>query len=107
MANHTRILAVCESGEDRSVAFATLLKKRGYDNVLNCGITKVQPDTFAMLAKWADVIYVTADRSVWRQIPQLFRAKSVFVDIGYDVWQTPFDPRLKQVLQKKIDQLGL
>ena len=108
MKKHSRILAVCEKGEDRSVAFATFLKHdKKYDNVLNCGIDTVLPDTFAMLAKWADTIYVVADRTVWMRIPQLFRSKSIFVDVGPDIWRSPSDPRLKQLIRKKVEQLGL
>lgn len=108
LSKHARILTVCEAGEDRSVAFATILKhEHGYDNVLNCGIKKVLPDTFAMLAKWADVIYVTADRTVWRRVPPIFRAKATFVNFGFDIWQNPSDPRLLQLARKKADELGL
>jgi len=102
------ILTVCEAGEDRSVAFATLLKHdRGYTNVLNCGIAKTSPDTFAMLAKWADLMLVTADKTVWRRVPPIFRSRAKFVDIGFDIWQNPSDPRLIQICRKKIEELGL
>lgn len=108
LGKHARILVVCEAGEDRSVVFATLLKKEhGYDNVLNCGIAKTMPDTFAMLAKWADRIFVPADMTVWRRIPHTFRAKAKFINIGFDIWQSPCDPRLIQICRKEITKLGL
>ena len=108
MDKGTRILAVCEAGEDRSVAFANELKhNRGYDNVLSCGIANVHPDTFTMLGRWADKIYVVADPTVWKRIPHTFRAKATFVDIGFDIWRTPTDSRLVRIVKKKCDELGL
>jgi hypothetical protein len=105
---NARILAVCEAGEDRSAAFATELKHhRGYNNVLNCGITNVDMDTFAMLAKWADVIYVVADPTVWRRIPATFKGKAKFVDVGFDIWHSPTDVRLLRIIREKCDALGL
>lgn len=102
------ILTVCESGEDRSVCFATILKHdKHYTNVLNCGIEKTTPQTFAMLARWADRIFVTADRTVWRRIPVSFRRKATFVDIGKDVWYSPVAPELKKICREKIEELGL
>lgn len=108
MKKTSAILAVCEAGEDRSVAFAFELKHgRGYTNVLNCGIQKVTLATFAMLAKWADKIYVVADPTVWRRIPHTFRAKATFVNIGFDIWHSPDNSQLKQIMRKECDKLGL
>lgn len=108
MNKGTRILAICEAGEDRSVAFTWELKHhRGYDNVLNCGISNVHPDTFAMLAKWADEIYVVADPTVWREIPHTFRAKAKLINIGFDIWRSPTNPALKAIIKKECDKLGL
>lgn len=108
MNKDTRILVVCEQGLVRSTAFKTeLVWHRKYENVLNVGIEAVLPDTFAMLAKWADIIYVTADRGVWREIPHTFRAKSKFVDFGKDVWMNPHDPRLMRLAKQKATQIGL
>jgi hypothetical protein len=107
MNKHIRLLTVCEAGEDRSVATAFDLKHfRGYDNVLNCGISKVQPDTFLMLGKWADKIIVLADPTVLRRIPHVFRHKVQFVNIGFDVWQSPENPKLKKIVHKELDKLG-
>jgi hypothetical protein len=108
MNKNEAILAVCEAGMVRSVAFATELKwHRGYKNVLNCGTETTAPETFAMLCRWADCIYVTADRTIWRQIPATFKAKAVFVDVGKDIWQDPSASSLKLLMRQECNKLGL
>lgn len=108
IAKNTPILTVCESGEDRSVALAWELKhNRHYDNVLNCGVDKVTPETLTMLCRWADIIIVMADPTVYRRIPATFRSKTKFVDIGFDKWQSPENPDLKKIATQTADKLGL
>lgn len=108
MNKHTKILAICEAGMVRSTAFLTELKwNRGYKDVLNCGVATNSLATLLMLGRWADRIYVTADRSVWRQIPETLKAKATFVNIGKDIWRNPSDPRLKQIVKKAADKLKL
>jgi predicted protein tyrosine phosphatase len=108
MNKKIRILALCRTGVVRSAAFTTELKSRHeYVNIVNAGLQNVQPDTLAMLIKWADVVYVVGNQRLFNLIPIIFRAKCKLVDVGSDVWHNAEDPRLKQVIRKKIEQLGL
>lgn len=102
------ILTVCEAGLDRSVALkAELVIKRGYKDVLNCGIDTISKDTFDLLQRWAKLIIVVADDSVWKKIPWEARGHAVFANIGKDVWRDPRNPELEKVVREVADKLDL
>ena|SRR6266849_8400722 len=105
-----KILTVCERGNIRSVAAGYLLKDirkpMGYD-VLACGIKTATPETFKMLAKWADKILVVADEAVYNLMPERFKDKTIHCNIGKDVWGNPIDANLLKIVTKELDALDL
>lgn len=103
-----KILTVCQRGNCRSVSLGYYLKDwKGYNDVVACGIQTTSPETFAMLAEWADKILVPAERSVWEMIPEKFRKKGVHIDIGADRWGNPMHPELLQLMAKIVEDLKL
>jgi hypothetical protein len=95
------ILICCEAGLDRSAAFKIeLVAQRGYNNILNCGVETVSPATLQMLGAWAKVIFVIADESVWKRIPWDLKGKSIFENIGKDIWHSPDNPLLKKICKQ-------
>lgn len=103
-----KILTVCQRGNCRSVSLGYYLKDwKGYDDVIACGIQTTKPETFAMLANWADKILVPTERAVWEMIPEEFRKKGVHIDIGNDRWGNPMNPELLQLMAKIVEDLKL
>ena len=98
-----KILCVCQRGNVRSVAMAFLLKDiMGYNDTLSCGIETASPETFAMLANWADKIFVVAHQEVIRKVPKKWRKKTVAIDIGEDQWGSSMHTGLLKLLHDII-----
>lgn len=105
-----KILTVCQRGNSRSVATAYILKdERQYSDVLACGIETVSPNTFTMLADWADKIIVVGEKYVWDKVPKNEHTdnKVTWVDVGPDQWGNPFHPELQALARKFLDDLHL
>jgi len=103
-----KILAVCSQGEDRSVAFAYILKAdKGMKDVLDCGIDVTTKNTFDMLADWADRIFVVGEDTLYRKVPQKYLYKTTHVDVGKDIWHDSRHPDLLRTLRVIINKLGL
>lgn len=107
--NHqSPILIVCEQGLDRSGCLkAELVWKRHYRDVVNVGIDSVDPKIFRTLGDWAALIIVIADEGVWAKVPWDLKGKSVFENIGKDVWDSPTNPELQKICKNVAIKLKL
>lgn len=87
------ILCVCAHGNNRSVTIAWLLKYVENFETLTAGLEYHTPETLQMLFEWADVITVP-EKKLIDLIPDVYKHKIKFYDIGPDVYPRPFNPRL-------------
>lgn len=101
-----KVLTVCSAGNCRSAALATILRHDFHlRDVIAVGVDYVSKDTFEMLAKWADRIYVVTDKAVRSHVPKKFNKKIVWWDIGEDRWwPNPRHPELIQILSEKAQE---
>ena len=98
MQKKPSILVVCRWGNIRSVAFAYLLKKEGFD-ALACGVMASSAPTLEMLANWAQVIFIVD--SVYRSyIPANYHHKVIDAQIGEDIWKDANNPELKTIARR-------
>lgn len=67
---------------------------------LTCGLEYHTPETLKMLFEWADVITVPEDKLL-ALIPEEYKNKVKFYNIGEDVYPRPFN----QVLYAKAKEL--
>lgn len=100
-----KIVCVCQGGNSRSVACAYLLKYKYKTDALACGWQGNRRNTLDMLYEWADKIVLMQHEFDCR-IPEEFRRKVEFVDVGPDVWCNGLHPDLLQkcdtILQKSL-----
>ena len=104
-----KILTVCQRGNCRSVAAAYILKDRlGSWDTIAMGIQTASDETQDMLFLWADRIIVCAGEDIFLQIPEKFKHKTYWANIGNDIWRNPMNeylqaqlyPLLKNIIQK-------
>jgi predicted protein tyrosine phosphatase len=93
---NTKCLCVCAGGRVRSVAMRFILTDKYGCDALACGIEKNSPQTIAMLAEWAEVIFAMEPRFV-AAIPRGHAHKIRVVDVGEDRWGTDRDPELREL----------
>lgn len=113
---------MCQGGVVRSVALKHLLVygdahgqgTTGYGcrDVIACGWATTSGETREMLFAWADTIIIMQD--AFRVfIPAPFHrnpdgSKRLFViDVGPDVWRTPFHPELEPKLRQLVEESDL
>jgi len=100
-----KILCVCSAGNCRSTSLAWILREDfGLNDVLVAGVDRTSPETFAMMANWADRIYAVADKIVRNHVPKKFDLKIVWWDIGLDRWFNPRHPELVRILSEKAQE---
>lgn len=87
------ILCVCEHGNNRSVTMAWLLKYVSNFETLTAGLAYHTPETLKMLFDWADVITVPEEKLL-AMIPEGYRHKVKFYNIGPDIYKRPHNPEL-------------
>jgi predicted protein tyrosine phosphatase len=97
----SRVLVVCEHGNNRSVTVAHQLKYLGHD-VLSAGLKTNSVDTLMTLAKWADhVIYTEPSQ----RDAMLLEGPKVHVwDVGPDRYPRPFNKQLYRKVKVLVDQ---
>ena len=98
-----KILTVCQRGNNRSAALAFILRdERGPNEVINYGPQGgVSDQTIDMLCEWADKIIVTTKEV---DVPEKFRIRRIFIDVGSDRWGVGFNPELLDLLRKGLDE---
>lgn len=87
------ILCLCAHGNNRSVTMAWLLKYVENFETLTAGVEYHTPETLKMLYEWADVITVPEEKLL-AYIPEEYKAKIKFYNIGEDVYPRPFNRAL-------------
>lgn len=100
-----KILCCCYGGNSRSVSLAMLLKlNHGQRDVLALGLGHTSEPTKKMLLDWAEVVVLVGEKSLFDLVPEEYRGKIVWVNIGPDRWYNPMHPdlttRLLPVLQQ-------
>lgn len=102
-----KILCVCNKGNCRSVGTRHCLNKRLYNNVISIGATNTSPYTLTMLCEWADKILLAKPYHI-DYLPRGFENKvdSNFT-IGEDVWNNPLNRKLHELINEKLDSIGL
>lgn len=90
-----KILCLCSAGAVRSVTLAFVLKFKYKHDALAASLDKNSDETLHMLYQWADKI-VAVTEGLYDQIPLEYLDKSMFLDIGEDIWKQSLDPKLTQ-----------
>lgn len=92
--NHPqRYLCICQGGNVRSVALATVLKQKYHQEAIAVGFERSSEGTLAMLAEWANVIIVMMDPYRFC-IPVEYQEKVIVCDVGEDTYGRPGHDRL-------------
>ena len=97
------ILCVCEHGNNRSVTMAFILKYVENFETLSAGVGYHTPETLKMLYEWADVIVVPEDKLL-ALIPEEYKSKIKFYNIGKDIYNRPFNQILFQKAKKMMEE---
>jgi len=87
------ILCVCDHGNNRSVTMSHILKYVSNFETLTAGLGYHTPETLKMLFDWADVITVPEEKLLLL-IPEEYKSKIKFYNIGEDVYPRPFNKQL-------------
>lgn len=95
----TKILCLCDEGNNRSVHLAHPLKYWGND-VLAAGFNN-SPSTLDMLYDWADIILLT-DKEQLTKVRQ-HAAKTHICSIGPDRFARPFNAELHRLVKRFLD----
>ena len=94
-----KFLCVCEGGNVRSVALASILKMHGQQDAIAASARWNSVDTLTMLWQWADHVIVMAAEIFALLPPELSRQTKVsLVDVGPDVYGAAFHPALQGML---------
>lgn len=94
-----KFLTICLGGNVRSAGLAFILKDTYGQDAVPVGAIRNAPDTIAMLGEWADYIVVMAQEVVPHLPPAILRSpKLCMVDVGPDVYGSPFHPQLQGAL---------
>lgn len=95
MDRKLHILCTCEHGNNRSVHFAHILKYVIGFETMTVGLAYHSEETLDMMFKWADVIIVVEDKML-AMVPEKYRDKIKFYNIGEDKYPRPFNKELYQ-----------
>ena len=101
--NVKHILCVCEHGNNRSVTMAWLLKYVENFETLTAGLGYHTPETLNMLFEWADVITFPEEKLL-ALIPEKYKSKTKFYNIGEDVYPRPFNKELLTKARKMMEE---
>ena len=96
------ILCVCEHGNNRSVTMAWLLKYVENFETLTAGLGYHTPETLKMLFEWADIITVPEEKLLVI-IPEEYKSKIRFYNIGEDRYPRPFNKELLAKARKLME----
>lgn len=86
--NKKKVLCICRGGVSRSNAMASLLKYGAGHDAIAAGFEGNEPETLEMLFNWADVI-VTMREFFQQYIPEQYRDKLRFIEVGEDIYFNP------------------
>jgi predicted protein tyrosine phosphatase len=92
-ADSSRYLCICQGGNVRSAALATVFKQRHHHDALALGYERCSTVTLTLLCAWADTIVVMhAPYTV--VVPATYQSKVVVCDVGPDTYGSPTHPDL-------------
>ena len=100
-AQKTRILCVCDEGNNRSVHLAHPLKYWGND-VLVLGLNNATT-TQEMLFAWADIIILTQETQR-TSVPTVYEPKVHVFNVGADKYPRPFNPVLQVLVKRYLEE---
>ena len=103
MDKKLHILCVCEHGNNRSVTMAHILKYVPGFETMTIGLSYHTPETQKMMFEWADRIVVPEDKLL-ALIPEEYKSKIKFYNIGEDVYPRPFNPVLYKRAKDLMDK---
>ncbi len=100
-----KILTVCQRGNCRSVALAYIFKdRRKQKDAIAIGADTTTEETWNMLGNWADKIYVVAEEKIKDRVPNKFKDKIIWLDIGRDIWRSAANRDLLTILENKLKE---
>ena len=98
-----KILCICRGGNTRSVALKMILNKVGHDAIA-LGAERNSEETLNFLGdKWADRVIVLHP-SLMKYIPKYLLNKTLLLDVGDDIWGSPFHPDLQRKLVELLNE---
>ena len=97
------ILCVCAHGNNRSVTMAHILKYVTDFETLTAGLEYHTPETLEVLFNWADIIVVPEDKLL-QHIPEQYKQKIKFYNIGEDRYPRPFNKDLYRKAKKIMEE---
>lgn len=97
------ILCICEHGNNRSVTMAHILKYVDNFETLTAGLAYHTPETLEMLFNWAEVIVVPEEKLL-NMIPEEYKHKVKFYNIGEDIYPRPFNKELYAKAKDLMDK---
>lgn len=101
----SKILVVCQEGNNRSVTLAHQLKYLGHD-VLSAGLSTNSPETIQTLVDWADKVIATY-REQLRYFDEHQPMLNVELwDLGPDTYPRPFNKELLKKVQALVATRG-
>lgn len=106
MDRNANILCLCNKGFCRSVATRFALSRRGYTNVVAIGVTNTSQDLLNDLCKWSDIILL-AKPSHADYIPDWKEKIQEEFTIGEDIYQNPYHIDLQNLINEKLNLIGL
>ena len=90
----------------RSVAARHLLVSRhAFRNVLTLGLQNTRDFWKDMLLGYAHAVLVVGSEPVWELLPEYWRYKAIFLNVGQDVWGNFRHPGLLAKLEPMIERL--
>jgi hypothetical protein len=103
---NTKILCVCEKGNVRSVGIARRLKDgRHYTNVIAIGAVNTERPTLFMLCEWAEIILIAEPQ--FADLLPVGHEKIADFTIGPDIYRTPTNNRLQNLVGHQLNKIGL
>ena len=101
-----KVVCCCRKGQVRSVAARRILIERhGFRNVLSFGLENTDDFWKEMLFGYANHVLVVGGDAVWCLLPDYWRYKALWLDVGRDVWGNPMDYELDKLLSPMIERL--
>lgn len=97
----SKILVVCDQGNNRSVTIAHHIKYLGHD-VLTAGLSTNSPETLTMLFNWADKVIATDEGQA--NDMSILGDKVLVWDVGPDRYPRPFNPHLLKLVRRLVDE---
>src|SRR4051812_29522317 len=94
----SKVLCLCDQGNNRSVMVAHQIKYLGHDTI-PAGLKTNSPATLSMLYDWADRI-ITTDET--QRVPTEHAAKVQLWNIGPDTYPRPFNKQLLPIVKQLV-----